>query len=404
MIKISLPVKEIPKKLKSLLRDYKKYFTKPQFKHFIHLIVGLIISDKKNIQEINDCFNKCDQSSLNRFLAKSDWDWKKINDVRLRQIKKRSKITKGILICDPTMLHKSGKKMEKANYHYSGMTKKKELGHLLVDSFFLDKNDNAFPVFADFYLSRQNTDKNNPFRTTREMCIEQLNYALKKLPIWLVMIDAGLYADFLLKEIKANGLKYMAGVRVTNNLSFDGKDRINIAEYLRTLTDTDFQYYFHEGEAYFLHVKEIYTRSVGKEKLLISYKAGDEEDIKINTTNILNLKNETLMVLLLKRWKIEGLHRDTKQHLGLEDYQVRKFGAIQKVVCAVLVAYTQIILSKEHTILKPLKRGLKTIGEGCRLLRLIALKGWKWLKGIAKNIKKLKCVMNSYVFVKNAKV
>jgi hypothetical protein len=109
-------------------------------------------------------------------------------------------------------------------------------------------------------------------------------------------------------------------------------------------------------------------------------------------------------MLLLKRWKIEGLHRDTKQHLGLEDYQVRKFGAIQKVVCAVLVAYTQIILSKNNAVLKPLKRGLETIGEGCRFLRLIALKGWKWLKGISKNIEKLKDVMNSYVFVKNAKV
>ena len=404
MIKISLPVKETPKKLKKLLRDYKKYFTKPQFKHFTNLIAGLIVSDKKNIQEINDCFNKCDQSSLNRFLTKSDWDWKKINDVRLRQIKKRSKLTKGILICDPTMLHKSGKEMEKAGYHYSGMTKKKEWGHLLVDSFFLDRNDNAFPVFADIYLREKDADRKNPFRTIREMCIEQLNYALNKLPIWLVMIDAGLYADFLLKEVKANGLKYMAGVRVTNNISFDGKDRISIGDYIKTLTDTDFQYYFHDGEAYFLHVKEVYTRSVGKEKLLISYKDGDEEEIKINTTNILNVKDETLMMLLLKRWKIEGLHRDTKQHLGLEDYQVRKFGAIQKVVCAVLVAYTQIILSKEHAILKPLNRGLKTIGEGCRFLRLIALKGWKWLKGVAKNIEKLKDVMNSYVFVKNAKV
>lgn len=30
----------------------------------------------------------------------------------------------------------------------------------------------------------------------------------------------------------------------------------------------------------FLHTKEVSTRSVGKEKLLISYKAGDEETLK----------------------------------------------------------------------------------------------------------------------------
>jgi len=68
------------------------------------------------------------------------------------------------------------------------------------------------------------------------------------------------------------------------------------------------------------------------------------------------------------------------------------------------VAYTQLALSRHHKILEPLKRGLEKIGEGCRFFRLIALKGWKWLKRKAKNITKLKEVMNSFVFVKNAKV
>ena len=97
-------------------------------------------------------------------------------------------------------------------------------------------------------------------------------------------------------------------------------------------------------------------------------------------------------------------HRDGKQHLGLEDCQVRKFSAIQKVVCAILVAYTQLILMKEDKLLKPLKRILKTIGEGCRYLRLIALKGAFWLKQKAKNIVEFRKILNQLVFVKNAKV
>ena len=110
------------------------------------------------------------------------------------------------------------------------------------------------------------------------------------------------------------------------------------------------------------------------------------------------------MILLLKRWEIECWHKDAKQNLGLEDYQVRKFGAIQKVVCAVLVAYTQIFLSKKQAILSPFKRVLKTIGEGCRFLRLVALKGWKWLKKKSRDVDEFAEILNSYVFVKNAKV
>ena len=152
-----------------------------------------------------------------------------------------------------------------------------------------------------------------------------------------------------------------------------------------------------------MHTVEVNERNVGREKLLISYKWGDEEEIRINVTNLMQHSDRSLLCLLLKRWKIEVWHRDGKQHLGLEDYQVRKFGAMQKVVCAILVAYTQLILLRCDVLLKPLNRVLTTIGEGCRYLRLIALKGAFWLKQKAKDITQFKKILNEQVFVKNAK-
>ena len=399
---MSLPIKEAPAKVKSLLSFYKKIFTRPQYKNFRDFVIGLIVSDNKTIQEIADCFGRVDQSSLNRFLTLSEWDTKKVNDKRIAQIKRYNKIGKGILICDPTNLHKSGKEMEYANYHYSGMTKEEEWGYFLVNSFFSDgKTD--FPVCADFYLREEDADEKHPFRTIREICLSQLDYAVKKLPVWLFIADAGLYADFLIQELRVRRLKYIIGTRTTNKISIGREKRISIEEYLDTLTDDDFEFYFIDGDAYFLHTVEIYERHIGKEKLLISYKDGDEEEIRINVTNLLQHSDENLMVLLLKRWKIETWHRDGKQHLGLEDYQVRKFGAMQKVVCAILVAYTQIILMKNDALLKPLNRAIKTIGEGCRYIRLLALKGTFWLKQKAKNLVEFKEILNKQVFVKNAK-
>lgn len=401
---MSLPVVQMPPDIRRLLNTYRKNFTKPQFKHFKRIVTGQIVSDKKNIQEINDCFSDCDQSSLNRFLTSSNWDEEGINEIRINQLRKSLNPKSGILVIDPTMLHKTGKHIEKANYHYSGKTKKKEWGHTLVNSFFISE-EGSFPLKADMYLRKVDSGGKYPFRTVREIGIAQVEYCLKnKLPLEIVMIDAGLYADFLLKELKSYGLKYIAGVRITNKISIDRKERISINDYLNTLTDLDFGWYFINNEVYFLHVKEIYSRGVGKEKLLISYKLGDEDTIKIYTTNLLNYSGGELMSLLLKRWDVEGLHRDTKQFLGLEDYQLRKFDAIQKVVCVVLVAYTLIVLARKQSILNPLKRVLQTIGEGCRFFRLVAIKGWRWLKRKARNITNLKEIMNRYVFVKNAKV
>jgi len=400
---MSLPIREIPPKYKALLSFYKKCFTRPQYKNFRDFVLGLIVSDNKTVQEINDCFGRVDQSSLNRFFTFSEWDPARINNKRISQIKSCHKLKKGILICDPTFLQKFGKMMEYANYHYSGMTKEKEWGYFLVNSFFTDGNI-EFPVCADFYLRKEDADEDHPFKTVREICLEQLDYAMKKLPIWLFMADAGLYADFLIQDIRSKGLKYIIGTRVTNNISINQKKRISIGDYLLTLTDDDFKFHFINGEAYFLHTVEVSERNVGKEKLLISFKAGDEESIRVNVTNLMQHSDETLMNLLLKRWKIETWHRDAKQHLGLEDCQMRNFGAIQKVVCAILVAYTQVILMKNDVLLRPLQRGIRTIGEGCRYIRLLALKGTFWLKQKAKNILEFKEIMNQQVFVKNAKV
>ena len=400
---MSLPIREIPHRYKALLSFYKKCFTRPQYKNFRDFVLGLIVSDNKTIQEINDCFGRVDQSSLNRFLTLSEWDAAKINNKRISQIKSYHKIKKGIFICDPTFLQKFGKMMEYANYHYNGMTKKEEWGYFLVNSFFTDGNV-EFPVCADFYLRKEDADEKHPFKTLREICLEQLDYAMKRLPIWLFIADAGLYADFLIQDIRSRGLKYILGTRITNNISIDRKKRISIEKYMQTLTDDDFKVHIFDGEAYFLHSVNVSERNVGKEKLLISYKAGDEENIRINVTNLTHHSDNSLLFLLLKRWKIEVWHRDGKQHLGLEDCQVRKFSAIQKVVCAILVAYTQLILMKEDRLLKPLKRILKTIGEGCRYLRLIALKGTFWLKQKAKDIVEFRKILNQLVFVKNAKV
>lgn len=400
---MSLPIKEIPAIIKNLLSFYKKCFTRPQYKNFRDFIVGLIVSDSKTVQEIADCFGRVDQSSANRFLTESDWDEKKVNNLRLSQIKKRCNVKKGIFICDPTFFHKTGKHMEKANYHYSGITKKTEWGYCFINSFFTD-GKNEFPVCGDFYLREEDANEKYPFKTMRDIALEQLDYALKKLPIWLFMADSGLYADYLIKEIRFRRLKYIIGTKISNKISIDRKKRISIEEYLNTLTDDDFKRYIIKGEVYHLHMVEVSERGIGKERLLISYKDGDEENIKLYVTNLMQHTEETLINLLLQRWKIEMWHRDAKQHLGLEDYQVRKFSAMQKVACAVLVAYTQIILMKNDAILKPLNRVIQTIGEGCRYIRLLALKGTFWLKQKAKNVVELAKILNKQVFVKNAKV
>lgn len=404
--------KEIPQGLKLLFKPYRSVFNKAQYGHFQTLVTGLVVNDKKTLQEINDALSDKNQSSFNRFVTKSEWDLEAVNSIRLRQAKKVSFSSEdGMYIIDDTLLHKTGKKMEKAGYHRSGVTKKIEWGHCLVNSIWADKNknDSLCPVTGDIYIRKENCDDKKLFRTKREIALNQIGYGLAHgIPLNTVVVDAGFQDSKLYREIRLRGLNVIMGARTTTKISINRKKRISIDDYLNTITDADFNWIIRNGKAYFIHTKKVSVREIGTAKLIVSYKHGDEENIKVYITNMIDKSDEEIIDFLIRRWDVECWHRDAKQHLGLEAYQVRKGRGIQVVVLAILVAYTLLILSQTRGIITRIKtsfkRELETIGEICRFMKCAAQKGWRWITRLFKKPDEFRNFLNKNILVKNAKV
>jgi len=399
-----MPIICTPPVLNTLFNPYKDFFTKPQFKHFKNFVTGLIVSENKTIQEINDGFGQKDQSSLNRFVSHSSWDLNELNLLRLKNIKNHIPLKKkGTIIIDESLLHKTGEKMELAGLHRSGISKNIEWGHMSVNAFYTDSDNNDFPVKTDIYVREQDCRKYNvSFKTKREIAIDQIDHALEaKLPIKLVLVDAGYEGEEFTREIKYRNLDFIIGVRISTNISFDRQKRISIGDHISNLTDNDFKFYLTEEKAYFYHIKEVSIRGIGKVKLILSYMYGDEENIKCYITNLTE-EDEIIIKFLIKRWRIECFHRDAKQHLGLEAYQVRKGRGMQVVALAILTAYTLVILTAK--ILRTPIQSLRTIGEVCRYLQLVAYKGVRWIKNKLKDSVKWVRILKKHVFVKTAKV
>jgi len=398
---MSLPIVCIPPVLNKLFDHYRDFFTKPQFNHFKRLVTGIMVSENKTLQEINDSFGKRNQSNLNRFVN-SDLDINRLNSIRLKQVREHLLLRKkGVLIIDECLLHKTGRKMELAGIHRSGITKKLEWGHMIVNSFYTDSQNNEFPVKTDVYV-REEDCKSRQFLTKRQLAIKQTDIALKEgLPIGVVLVDAGYEGEEFTREIKIRGLDFIIGVRISTKVSFDRAERIAIEDYLAELTDDNFDYIMDRGQAYFYNIAKVSIRGIGMVKLIISYVYGDEENIKCYISN-LDEEDEIIIKLLVKRWRIECFHRDAKQHLGLEAYQVRKGRGMQIVALATLIAYTLVMLVAR--ILKTPLRTLRTVGEVCRYLKLIAYKGVRWIKERLKNPMEFLKILRKLVFVKNAKV
>ena len=398
--------KQIPSYFKRFFKRFNQIFSKPQFENFKRLVSGFVLSDRKNIQEINSIYGDKDQSSLNRFVTESDWDMKEANKIRLKAANDiLGSKENGIIIFDDTMAIKTGKKMEKANFHRSGVTKKSEWGHCFVDSLYAEvDSDVRYPIAIDSYLRKVDTDKQNLFKTKREIALEQIDFAKEcGIKAKTVMADAWYYSSEFVSALKARKLKFFLGIKTNVKFSKGREKRISIEDYIKTLTKKNFIKHTTENGHYFLHTQEISIRGAGKEILLISYKKGDEKNVKCYITNQFGWKNDKYMSFLLKRWSIECLHRDNKQHLGLEKYQVRKYRGMQAVALAVLSAYTLLVLNKLPKILREFRQ-LKTIGEMCRFAQLVAQKSKYWLNKIFHNKEMGAQILNQLALVKNAKV
>lgn len=398
--------KRIPEYFSRFFKPFKKLFSKPQFDNFKRLVTGHILSDRKNIQEISAIYSDKDQSTLNRFVTSSNWNYDKVNVIRVQTANKiLGSKRSGVIILDDTVVKKTGKKMEKANYHRSGVTKKKEWGHCFVDSLYAElDSDIMYPIRIDSYLRQVDADEVNLFKTKRKIALEQIDFALKnRIKANTVMADAWYYSTELVQELKSRRLKYFLGVKTSLKISLEREKRIDIKEYLERLSEENFEEFECKNGKYFLHLQEVSIRGVGKEILLVSYKEGDENNIKCYVTNHFGWESGKYINALLKRWNIECLHRDTKQHLGLGEYQVRKYRGMQVVALAILTAYTLLILNKWPSLMQKF-RPLKTIGEMCRFAKLIAQKTKYWLKKTFNNRKIAAAILNQHVLVKNAKV
>lgn len=398
--------RQIPNYFMGFFRSFKNMFTKPQFDNFERLVSGFVLSDNTTIQEISSVYGDKDQSSLNRFVTKSDWDLRKANKIRLNVANNfLGSKEDGILIFDDTMAIKTGKKMEMANHHRSGKTKETEWGHSFVDSVYTElESDVCYPIDIQCYIRECDADAKNIYKPKRNMVLEQIDFAREcKIKFGYIMADSWYYSKKLAIALRERGLKYFLGVKSSLTFSKNREKKISVGEYVKSLEPKDYIKHNLENGTYFLHTQEISIRGDGKGLLLVSYKEGDENNLKCYLTNQFGWENKKYMKILLKRWGIECLHRDNKQHLGLEEYQVRKFRGLQAVALAVLCAYTLLAINKLPKILQKF-RPLKTIGEMCRFAQLTAQKSRYWMKKIFNDKDSGARILNQLVLVKNAKV
>ena len=69
------------------------------------------------------------------------------------------------------------------------------------------------------------------------------------------------------------------------------------------------------------------------------------------------------------RWGIDAFYRDAKQHLGLEDYQIRNIKGIKRHWYFVFLAHTFLMLNAMNSkFIRRLRANISTVGQSSRAM------------------------------------
>ena len=322
----------------------------------------MAVSPYSSINRWSHIYAKKHQSTLNDFLTVSPWEDYKVHSQLSRLTVRRIKDFQ-IGIIDDTMSHKPyAKKMDHLGFFRSGVSKEREKGHSIV-THGLHSREVGFVPF-DIQLYRKNDLSKNDIACAM---IERTKWH-KTLPLYIV--DSWYSGVRLLTKIKSVKSHYLTEIKSNRNVTINYKSRF-VREHAQHIKDNEFKIVIIKGSKYRFFQVNAFIKGLNSVNLVFSQKFDEKEEnwgeFYYLITDILNLSGERVIELFLVRGGIEGFHREAKQQLGMESYQLRKARGIERYLFLVLLVYSLLMLLIQQHMRKTFE--IKTLGGMCRHLK-----------------------------------
>jgi hypothetical protein len=340
-------------------------------------------------------------------MINTDWSEEEINDTRVKSLQKRQDTTSkptGVISFDDTFNHKTGHNIEDVEWHYDHAERKMILGHNIVTAQYKD-DQVSYPIDYRLYHRKPNKKELlkayeaidpqiDAFRPGQQF-IEKLKLLLdykrrlciykSKIDLVIELVDkiesmdikAKTYvfdswylAKNLIDKIRSYGKDWVSPLKSNRLLVIENK-KISVSDFVRTLPKQAFRKIKTKGGRYYwVFTKSLRVHSIGKVRIVVSY---DNSGLKGNATVLATNRKDWEPVKIISsyemRWSIDAFYRDAKQHLGLEDYQLRKIQGIKRHWYLVFLAYTFLMLNAMNSkLIKRFKANISTIGQSSRMM------------------------------------
>ena len=333
-------MKQVLPKLKEVnkyLSFLKNCFTKPQFNHVRNYVGGLIALNKKTISSIsNSSKEEKDQSNLNRFLTEAEWSEDEVQDRYVKKISHQTKRKPTSLIIDDSIAEKTGKHIEDVQYHKNHSGNGFVFGHQVVTALIMCFGL-LLPLFPKLYSKKT--------QSKIELAKRIIEYASSKIRISQVIIGSWYVCNEIIKLCLKKGLTLIGNIKSNRLIQFEEGVWIKLSKYYKSISRKrkEFQTLIIDDKTYKVHSKIVKLKKVGEIKLVISRQWLEDKKKWSRPFYIIctDVSKSDICILgeYTKRWSIETFHKDIKQNLGLEAYQMRLRKGITRHLILVTLAY-----------------------------------------------------------------
>jgi SRSO17 transposase len=336
---------------KRFFRRARKLIGSCHFAHFWRAVASLAaMQGRRSMRKLEaSCRNHSTRQSIGFFLSKAHWDapqllaetaigtlqglgWKSGDPLHV--------------VLDDTQKRKRGKLMEGVSKIFLHAEKVYAMGHTILGCAIVYRNvviPYAVRLWANKTFCQQTQHRSYDgesiaFRKLTELAADVIH--AMPLTNATVLFDSYYLCPNVTRACEAKPYRWVGVAKKNRNFFPDGRDqdKRKLSTYGANALKRLGKWVAHEGKKYQLAERVGRLSKLGRVKLVFSRRAKEKCWIAMAT-------NETrwgaLRVLrqYLNRWPIEVLFKESKQYLGLGDYQIMRYRGIERYLCLVLIAH-----------------------------------------------------------------
>jgi hypothetical protein len=381
------PIVCLDERLRKHLHSFHALFSRPQFEHFVTVLVALLMSlEGQTLSHLHRAIaGKKSLSSMSRFLSQAPWSHQEVikyNFFRFchmmipkieqecqkvkeqqKELKRRGRriepLVTGYLIGDDSTMSKTkGVKMQGLGRHHSTTHEKCIIGHSLVQCLYTVLG-RFCPLEPFLYCQKKTAEKEGmPFLSKIDIMIQYIqNFIPPDGTLTHVLLDSWYSAKKIWKAARDRGFLITTGLKCNRSLRIlcditpdtpKGWKWQTFSEYVASLEASAYQlcsWPRNPRRKVWVHIVDTHVKSLYRCKLIIiRYNLDDPiKYARYFATSDLDAHAQRCLEHISARWDIEVLFEDAKELLGIDQYQLMTTTALLRywTLCWVAFSYLE---------------------------------------------------------------